>query len=426
VTAEVAIMNEHVLVLAADSATTVTMLVAGERKTRFFRGANKLFQLSRVHPVGLMIHDAATLQGVPWELLIKEFRVSLDDKSYERLSEYPKVLFEFLSAHSRLFPPADRDRTFLTNVIYAMLALQRRIRESDAYVDAPDDRKNEIFAEGIRQALAELTARQPTTPITTQDIDAAIVRHKDAVVAELNKEWVPYAPEFTPIVEEIGIASIRELMVNYKAHLSKTGVVIGGYGDHEYYPSFELHTCYGFLADRFIFAREDRSRSIERGAPGVIEGFAQDNMIDTFRFGLAFDAYAQVNRATKKALTQLAEKTLQRYSPATGIDAVEDLITEELSAHQDDWFEKVRSEHYAPLARVISSLPVVDLAALAKSLVELQSLKERVTRDTESVGGPIDVAVISKHDGFVWIDRKHYFRPELNPRFFKRIKSERQ
>lgn len=57
------------------------------------------------------------------------------------------------------------------------------------------------------------------------------------------------------------------------------------------------------------------------------------------------------------------------------------------------------------------------MAALAKSLIELESLKERVTKPSESVSGPIDVAVISKHDGFVWIDRKHYFRPELNPRF---------
>jgi len=37
----------------------------------------------------------------------------------------------------------------------------------------------------------------------------------------------------------------------------------------------------------------------------------------------------------------------------------------------------------------------------------------------ETVGGPIDVAVISKGDGFVWIKRKHYFRPELNHCFFR-------
>ncbi|MEA1995293.1 MAG: hypothetical protein U9N18_03965 [Campylobacterota bacterium] len=38
--------------------------------------------------------------------------------------------------------------------------------------------------------------------------------------------------------------------------------------------------------------------------------------------------------------------------------------------------------------------------------------------ESETAGGPIDVAVISKGDGFIWIKRKHYFKPELNPQFF--------
>lgn len=36
-----------------------------------------------------------------------------------------------------------------------------------------------------------------------------------------------------------------------------------------------------------------------------------------------------------------------------------------------------------------------------------------------TVGGPIDVAIISKGDGFIWIKRKHYFKKELNPQFFE-------
>ena len=38
----------------------------------------------------------------------------------------------------------------------------------------------------------------------------------------------------------------------------------------------------------------------------------------------------------------------------------------------------------------------------------------------ETVGEPIDVAVISKGDGFVWVNRKQYFNPEFNPRFIAR------
>lgn len=50
--------------------------------------------------------------------------------------------------------------------------------------------------------------------------------------------------------------------------------------------------------------------------------------------------------------------------------------------------------------------------------MSLTSFKRRVTQDPETVGGPIDVAVISKGDGFVWINRKHYFNPALNHQFF--------
>ena len=40
--------------------------------------------------------------------------------------------------------------------------------------------------------------------------------------------------------------------------------------------------------------------------------------------------------------------------------------------------------------------------------------------DRETVGGPIDVAVITKGDGFVWVKRKHYFEAEYNPRVIAR------
>ena len=63
-------------------------------------------------------------------------------------------------------------------------------------------------------------------------------------------------------------------------------------------------------------------------------------------------------------------------------------------------------------------MPKSDLAAMAESLVNLTSVKRRVSAETETVGGPVDVAVISKGEGFVWIKRKHYFDAELNPRFF--------
>lgn len=40
--------------------------------------------------------------------------------------------------------------------------------------------------------------------------------------------------------------------------------------------------------------------------------------------------------------------------------------------------------------------------------------------EPETVGGPVDVAVISRHEGFVWVKRKYYFNPAVNPRYMAR------
>ena len=32
----------------------------------------------------------------------------------------------------------------------------------------------------------------------------------------------------------------------------------------------------------------------------------------------------------------------------------------------------------------------------------------------ETIGGPIELAAITKHEGFKWVARKHYYGEELN------------
>lgn len=75
-------------------------------------------------------------------------------------------------------------------------------------------------------------------------------------------------------------------------------------------------------------------------------------------------------------------------------------------------------KYVGPVIDIVADLPKEDLATMAESLVNLTSFKRRISREAETVGGPIDEAVISKGDGFIWIKRKHYFSRDLNPYFF--------
>jgi hypothetical protein len=77
-----------------------------------------------------------------------------------------------------------------------------------------------------------------------------------------------------------------------------------------------------------------------------------------------------------------------------------------------------RKKYVNPLVEVVAMIPKNELALMAESLVKLTSFKKRVTMEEETVAEPIDVALISKGDGLIWIKRKHYFKPELNPQFF--------
>jgi hypothetical protein len=75
-------------------------------------------------------------------------------------------------------------------------------------------------------------------------------------------------------------------------------------------------------------------------------------------------------------------------------------------------------EHVNPILDMVQVLPKDELAEMAEALVNLTAFKRRMTDELETVGGPVDVAVISKGDGLVWVKRKHYFKPELNQHFF--------
>jgi hypothetical protein len=61
-------------------------------------------------------------------------------------------------------------------------------------------------------------------------------------------------------------------------------------------------------------------------------------------------------------------------------------------------------------------MPFADAINLAKFFVDLSIEYTKYVPGSNTVGGPVDVAGISRHEGFKWIERKHYYPPELNPR----------
>jgi len=61
------------------------------------------------------------------------------------------------------------------------------------------------------------------------------------------------------------------------------------------------------------------------------------------------------------------------------------------------------------------AMPIQDAIDFAEFLVDVAAKWSRFSPGSPTVGGPIEVAAITKHEGFKWIRRKHYFGSQLNP-----------
>jgi hypothetical protein len=66
----------------------------------------------------------------------------------------------------------------------------------------------------------------------------------------------------------------------------------------------------------------------------------------------------------------------------------------------------------APL--VFAPMPIQDVIDLARFLVHSAIMYSRFLPGPNVVGGPIEIAAITKHENFKWISRKHYYDQPLN------------
>jgi hypothetical protein len=422
-TCEVAIMNKYAVVIAADSAVTSTDERGDER---YSKGGNKIFQLSKAAPIGVMIFGSATLDGVPWEIIIKTFRAGLNDTTYGTLAEYSAAFFQFVKNSPQFFPQADLDKNYQSFINASALRLLRMGRDSKPLIDdatKPDaDRKAawDEFLVSKTEQLTAMTCHPAIDAVAYQQAVADVVNHVPADVgAYLSKEGL------LNVVDVLAWFSgaCHFFYLCHDSVLSGTGVVFSGFGDNQYFPEVLNYQVPGFVNRDFIYSKQDQySCQIGHDSPSAIFQFAMTSSIDAFTNGIDLPTFSLVRDAYGSQLKAFVSSVFGAANVALPPDLDAQIATSN-DAFCQDWVPKVYDLHYHPMKQVIASLPIEELSHLAETLIVLQSLKERVTSRRQSVGGPIDVAVITKSEGLVWIKRKHFFESEKNLRYVLRQRS---
>ena len=431
-TAEIAILNKTAIALAADSAVTITGGIQGDSK--IYNSVNKLFALSKYEPVGIMIYDGATLMGLPWETIIKVYRKQLGSHNFENLEDYAQNFIDFLQNFFSEETQTEYVKTLLYGYFYS---LRNQIDEKvNSYIENNgeiNEAQTISVVEDIVGKEYEKWHKQKTIQSILNDnqfFENFQNKYQSLIYSILDETETLKGMR----VSETTINKINQIsyyIFSKEILINKTGLIIAGFGDKEIYPSLLCYEIECVVNNRLKYINiTQKSSSIDSNESASIIPFAQDDMISTFVEGVDPDLNSFYNYYLKRiiqtysGLVLEAVDSLENFPHKSEVKSqletkLNEINQELVDTYQQDTLKYRKEEHINPILNAVEFLPKDELAAMAEALINLTSLKRKVSTVQETVGGPVDVAVISKGDGFIWIKRKHYFKPELNHQFFR-------
>ncbi|WP_175924448.1 hypothetical protein [Burkholderia latens] len=425
-TCEVAVLNQYAAVIAADSAVTYTNGATAE--VRYSKGGNKIFQLSHHQPVGIMIYDSGSLLGVPWEIIIKEYRKDLGTASFDTIEEYADHFVSFISNNKLFFPDAERDANYVSVIGRAMMMLLSHavyqnpiLRDSNAsstdraaawnaYFGAVEARCHSLpYLNGFDDA--ELDARRQLA------LSGSLASDASTAVAALATDAQAYVSDFVDINEWIRITVLQSAK-EFSSYPQVSGLVFAGYGKSQFFPQLAERKVSTFTGQSVVWSLGN-TLTVTRDQPSHISQFATTSMVDVFTKGYGFGMFLAVDDAIDATFSKIPAD----ICAAAGVGLPQNaqaLFQQARDSFHQEWTQRLHQENFAKIQGTIGTLPIDEMVHLAETMIVLESLKEKVTSPSQSVGGPVDIAVIAREEGLVWVKRKQFFDSAKNPRFMLR------
>ena len=438
-TAEIAIMNLQAVALAADSA--ITTYPEGNQKV--FSSANKLFALSDIAPVGILVYGNASFMSIPWETIVKEYRRNLGRKTFTYLHEYSTDFCRFIAEEigSRISEQQQLDHAEgLAIRVFAEIRdeIQQRTKNKISQAVSGGEIKwdkvgqledaitveviNEYHSRAKRVKLIEGTPRDFEKTMRNKlgknlKTVRALVFRQQRLQRGLPKK-----------INYIAIKAIGGLFDKVVGHPSglASGIVVSGFGDRDIFPAISEVLVEGMIQNKIKMYPEKEEVVLDPDNRAMIVPFAQTDMVSQFMEGIAPNYLPYLHRSIVSHIGGYTNALLEILDECSDIDisrvrSVLDQYTPQLADHFVEDVKKFGAQCFSQqIMNVVAMLPKEQLAEIAESLVNLTALKRRVSSQEETVGGPTDVALITKGDGLIWIKHKHYFAPELNPSYFAR------
>jgi hypothetical protein len=411
-TSEIAVMNQRAVALAADSAVTLidggTVVVRNDQR--------KLYNLVEGRGVGVMFFGVADIMGHPWEHLIEHYQKKIRPKEFARLGDYAQSFAGMLDNLNEFFPPdrqKDDFKRLLASVYRYIFHLAQYLRETGEDQSISD---GQILAEAIARIWHDYQFRddgnpRPDLACFPQGFAAKVAREHAHIIDELvSYGFSPFGLAATSLqqLKDIAVfAVVKDLFLE-----DVTGLVFAGFGSEDRYP-----VCVTYLLSAIVLGIVKRGQAsvdvIDTEVRSKIRMFADSEVTHAFIRGIDFGLERRVYGAMRMMLHSAVEQVIDAFpdtDPARR-DQVRkrfqaDLVPQYLDAFRGMIGDYQQQAYINPVLRVLEIAARRELADTARELVSLNVFKKRIMAQKQTVGGAIDVAVISRENGFQWFTKQ--------------------
>lgn len=414
--AGICVMNRNAIAMAADSAVTI-----GDHAA-IHNSANKLFSLSRIAPVGVIIYADATLMEIPVEIIVKEYKKNLGDKTFGTLKEYVDDFLAFLENNRNLFRFDLNEKSFVLQLFFNLMK-----GLSIGYKKFLDRKRGNLLRDLTEEELSDVCEQAVEETLKYVDDQKKVPEYSFAgyVKTKYRQDFFDFlkkTADFNWMTDEQREAVADKSCLIFDTVFERNGylgIAIAGFGDEEIFPHMvHLHIS-GMINGKLRFLRVKEQEVTEDNNAAIIP-LAQTDVMQTFLLGINDQFLNELSKdipeEIQKCISSLDDAL---FAPGKKIEVLRSL--QSLAPTILTRMNNTAGKNYVgPLIQSVATLPIEELALLAESMINITSVRRKVTLDRNigTVGGPIDVAIISKGDGLIWLKRKHYFEAKYNPQYF--------
>jgi hypothetical protein len=408
-TVELVVMNRKAAAVAADSAVTVSL----GGTTKIFNTSSKIFAVSRCVPIAGLIYDGINVNGVPWETVLKEFRHvhgNVQDATVEHLGQR---MWSYLAETPLL---KGGEEIHVRAEVYTELRRILAMAGVQQPVAAAIEEGALAAAVVAREQYWDSATALPGAP-SAGDV---LARHGAYVADEMRRAFRGHDPtdDLVQRILRLLVVSLERWPDDHEP-AAHTGLVVCGFGVEEEFPALRSWRISGVVCGA-LRAKADVDVAITHLMPAHVEAFAQPADVRAFLTGIQPQLRSLVERQLQHFLQTYARLLVDAagaaLTPAERDALVGQYAHDSLAGPLLVQLDRFSQEQFQqPIFEMTAALPKEELALMAEALVNLTSLRKRVTAEADTVGGPVDVALITRGDGLVWIKRKSYFDQLLNP-----------